>query len=61
MHKGRFTDMRCPDSIYFDIDASEEESSKGSECITINGGGIKMKKALMQVCVGCTGFPSLAT
>lgn len=40
MHKGRFTDMRCPDSIYFDIDASEEESSKGSECITINGGGI---------------------
>ena len=40
MHKGRFTDMRCPDAMYFDINASEEESMKGSENIIIDGKGL---------------------
>lgn len=39
MHPGRLTDMRCPDGIYFHIEATEEESQKGSEHITINGEG----------------------
>lgn len=39
MHKERFTDMRCPDDMYFSIEASEEESKQGGECITINGKG----------------------
>lgn len=39
MHEGRFTDMRCPDGMYFSITASDEEMKKGSELITINGNG----------------------
>lgn len=39
MHKGRFSDMRCPDVRYFDIQSTDEEAGVGAEAITINGGG----------------------
>lgn len=40
LHKGRFTDMRCPDVKYFDIRATVDEANTGAETITINGGGV---------------------
>lgn len=39
LHKGRFTDMRCPDSIYIYVKTTDEEEKKGGETITINGQG----------------------
>lgn len=39
LHKGRFTDMRCPDVKYFNIQSTDEEANTGAELITINGGG----------------------
>ena len=38
MHSGRFTDMRCPDTKFFSIVASEAEAKIGGELITIDGG-----------------------
>lgn len=39
LHKGRFSDMRCPDVKYFNIQATDKEANAGAETITINGGG----------------------
>ncbi|MGL5938378.1 MAG: hypothetical protein ACRCY5_06605 [Phocaeicola sp.] len=39
MHSGRFTDMRCPDNVYFVIDATDAEAKEGGETILIDGGG----------------------
>lgn len=39
MHGGRFTDMRCPDLMFFKIESSEEDSKYGAETISINGKG----------------------
>lgn len=39
IHKGRFTDMRCPETKYFNITATEAESDRGGETITISGAG----------------------
>lgn len=38
VHNGRFTDMRCPASAYFNITASDAELKVGAEHITIDGG-----------------------
>jgi len=38
MYSERFTDMRCPDPIYFNISASLEEDAIGGEHIDIDGG-----------------------
>lgn len=41
LHDGRFTDMRCPDIRYFDIQGTDDEKKKGGEVININGNGYK--------------------
>lgn len=41
MHEGRFTDMRCPDIMYFDIQAADAEQKRGAETININGDSYK--------------------
>lgn len=38
MHKGRFTDMRCPDVKYFKISADTRQEQLGAETISIYGG-----------------------
>ena len=37
MHKGRFTDMRCPDVKYFKVSADAGQEQKGAETISIYG------------------------
>lgn len=39
LHTGRYTDMRCPDAMYFDINSSEAEKKTGAESVNINGAG----------------------
>jgi hypothetical protein len=39
LHEGRFTDMRCPDPLYFNIQTTADEMKKGGETISINGAG----------------------
>jgi hypothetical protein len=40
MHAKRFTDdMRCPNTEYFKIIATEEDRKIGAEIININGSG----------------------
>lgn len=39
LHEGRFTDMRCPDPLYFNIQTTSDEMKKGGETISINGAG----------------------
>ncbi|WP_090779401.1 hypothetical protein [Pedobacter sp. ok626] len=39
MHKGRFTDMRCPDARYFKIKANKKQEQIGAETISIDGNG----------------------
>lgn len=39
LHEGRFTDMRCPDPLYFNIQTTPDEMKKGGETISINGAG----------------------
>lgn len=39
MHIKRFTDMRCPNTEYFKIIATEEDRKIGAEIININGSG----------------------
>ena len=36
---GRYTDMRCPDAMYFDINSTEAEQKIGAESVEINGAG----------------------
>lgn len=38
MHNGRYTDMRCPDEVYFTVTASPGELKKGAEHVDIDGG-----------------------
>lgn len=38
IHSGRFTDMRCPDMRYFQIQSTDSEKKIGSELVNINGG-----------------------
>lgn len=38
MHTKRFTDMRCPDPVFFNITATDDEGIIGAETITIDGG-----------------------
>ena len=40
IHDVRFTDMRCPETKYFDIQASDSERDRGGETITIDGAGL---------------------
>lgn len=40
IHSQRFTDMRCPDIKYFNVQSTDEQKKTGSETITINGAGI---------------------
>jgi len=39
MHTGRFTDMRCPDLVFFNINATPDEYAVGGEHIDIDGTG----------------------
>ncbi len=39
IHEGRFTDMRCPDTHFFEIISTDEDRKKGAETISINGNG----------------------
>ena len=39
LHTGRYTDMRCPDAMYFDINSTEAEQKIGAESVEINVAG----------------------
>ena len=39
IHEGRFTDMRCPDSHFFEVTSTDEGRKIGAETISINGNG----------------------
>lgn len=39
LHEGRFTDMRCPDTRYFNILSTTDEDKLGAETVNINGSG----------------------
>ncbi len=39
LNRARYTDMRCPDPKYFQIQSTEEDMKKGAEEINISGSG----------------------
>lgn len=39
LHDGRFTDMRCPDTRYFNVLSTTDNAKLGGETVNINGSG----------------------